>query len=507
MTMTNAWNMLALMRFIFITIFFTFFVSIVDAYSYSYFDQVNEEIPLLTDTVMKRIGENIDKFVEEIKTELATVPFSNQNNTTIFSENFEGQVKIIENRIVPAIKDPQLKIETVTTSLDFPTSMAFLAPDDILVLEKNKGTIRRIMNGTLLPHHILDVNVSALGDRGMLGIAVPQKLDSNNNIFVYFTENLSQNNTSSVEKISNKKDTNSTREHVSNRLYRYKLMNDRLVSPKLLIDIPAEIYGQENFGIHNGGKIRIGPDNNVYLIVGDIGGFATETQNVPNIIPLNATSVILRVSQDGTSIGEILDSKVPISKFYAYGIRNSFGMDFDPVTGKLWDTENGPDHGDEINLVEPGFNSGWSKIMGLTPVETDLDLVRYGGKGKYSNPEFMWEVPVAPTALKFFDSSKFGEVYRNDMFVGDFNNGTLYHFDLDDNRTNLDLEGQLEDRIANSSAELGDVTFGTGFGSITDIEVGPDGYLYVVSLRSEKGTPYPFNENAIGSIFRIRPSE
>ena len=54
-----------------------------------------------------------------------------------------------------------------------------------------------------------------------------------------------------------------------------------------------------------------------------------------------------------------------ISKYYAYGIRNSFGLDFDPITGKLWDTENGPTFGDEINLVEPGFNSGWNKIQGI----------------------------------------------------------------------------------------------------------------------------------------------
>src|SRR5207244_3946121 len=89
--------------------------------------------------------------------------------------------------------------------------------------------------------------------------------------------------------------------------------------------------------------------------------------------------------------------------YYAYGIRNSFGVDFDPVTGKLWDTENGPTFGDEINLVNPGFNSGWSQVMGIWKVGASpgpiigednsnppKKLVFFGGEGKYRAPEFSW---------------------------------------------------------------------------------------------------------------------
>ena len=100
-------------------------------------------------------------------------------------------------------------------------------------------------------------------------------------------------------------------------------------------------------------------------------------------------------------------------------------MHFDPVTGKLWDTENGPSFGDEINLVEPGFNSGWDKVQGIWKVNefwkpdpgdnkkgehqlhADSNLVDFNGKGMYSSPEFTWDSPVAPTALKFFNSNKF----------------------------------------------------------------------------------------------------
>ena len=168
-------------------------------------------------------------------------------------------------------------------------------------------------------------------------------------------------------------------------------------------------------------------------------------------------------------------------------------MDFDPVTGKLWDTENGPGFGDEINLVEPGFNSGWQEIVGTQESSRIGDsalvadnLVDFGGKGKYSDPEYEWSEIVAPTSVKFLDSYNMGKEYANDMFVGDFRNGNIYHFELNKERTKLILDSTLEGRTNEK------IIFARGFGGITDIEVGPDGYLYVVSFDQ-------------GKIFRIVP--
>jgi glucose/arabinose dehydrogenase len=90
---------------------------------------------------------------------------------------------------------------------------------------------------------------------------------------------------------------------------------------------------------------------------------------------------ILRTTQNGQAVGGIgigdgiLGKEDPLNRNYAYGIRNSFGTDFDPVTGKLWDVEKGPLFGDEINLVEPGFNSGWLKIQGIWPIANSTLLV------------------------------------------------------------------------------------------------------------------------------------
>jgi glucose/arabinose dehydrogenase len=373
----------------------------------------------------------------------------------------------------PTIKDPNLKVETVATGLSLPTTMAFIAPNDILVLEKSKGTVQRIVNGQMLAEPLLQVNVSSEVERGMLGIATSKDNQTGTtNVFLYYTE--AQGG-----------------EPVASRLYRYELANDKLVNPVLLLDLPA-VPGPR----HNSGNILIGPDNNLYVSVGDLDGHITLAQNVNGASGVDGSSSILKITQDGQPVGQGILGESGISKkYYAYGLRNSFGMDFDPVSGKLWDTENGASYGDEINFIEPGFNSGWLQIQGMAPVDFEFeDLINFQGKGNYSDPEFVWTDTVGPTAIKFLGSDTLGNQYRNDIFVSDITQGNIYHFDLTGNRTNLILNGLLADKVSNNSTENQDIIFGEGFGGISDLEVGPyDGYLYVVSLGH-------------GSIYRILPN-
>jgi glucose/arabinose dehydrogenase len=384
-------------------------------------------------------------------------------------------------------------VELVSEGLELPTSMAFLGPDDILVLEKDKGTVQRIVNGKMLPEPLLDVNVANKSERGMLGIAVTKNGTTNNTyVFLYFTESVQDGN----DDCPKNDFCNPGNDPLGNRLYRYELVNDKLVNPVLLLDLPAT-----SGPAHNGGAITIGPDNNVYLPIGEL-----REEDIQKVSSIDGRGGILRVTQDGKVVlgggGQgILGNTYPLNLYYAYGIRNSFGIDFDPVTAMLWDTENGPGFGDEINLVQPGFNSGWNEVQGIWPrkggpsediILNPDDLLEFGGKAKYSAPEFTLIPIIGPTALTFLNSDKLGKQYQNDIFVGDVHNGRIYHFDLDEARTGLVLQEPLDDKVADDDSETEDIVFGEGFGSISDVEVGSDGYLYVVSI-------------GLGGIYRIVP--
>ena len=394
---------------------------------------------------------------------------------------------IIEVSAEPVVNDPSLQVVPVITGIKFPTSMEFIGDNDILLLEKNQGTVRRIVNGTMLNEPLLDVNVANKAERGMLGIAITRNETKDGDepkeyVFLYYTE-------------SNSKDGEDLEEGglaLGNRLYRYELENNKLINPKLLLDLPAESGAD-----HQGGVVLIGPDKNVYLVIGDVNHF-NEAQNMLDRKAPDGSSGILRITQNGKLIQheDNLGSVDPLNKYYAYGIRNSFGMDFDPVSGNLWDTENGINCCDEINLVKQGFNSGWARVQGIWELNqsertervgvfdkaSDKEkLVDFDGKGKYSSPEFIWNFSVGPSALRFLGSGKLGHQYMNDIFVGDVNNGNIYHFDLTKDRTALSLNNVLEDKIADKIEELDDIVFAKGLGRITDIEVGPDGNLYILS--------------------------
>jgi aldose sugar dehydrogenase len=410
-------------------------------------------------------------------------------------------------------------LEPVFHGIKFPTSMTFLGPDDILVLEKNNGTVMRIVNGTMLPDPVLDVNVASKNERGMLGIAIAKHENGPTYVFLYFTESKTTDG-----------DDLMGEQPLGNRLYRYDFVDGKLTNPKLLLDLPATPGPS-----HNGGALTIGPDGNVYVAIGDLLARSGKNTTVAGNIQLgndpDGRAGILRITQEGEVVNGhgILGEGHPLNKYYAYGIRNSYGMDFDPVTGYLWDTENGPNFGDEINLVEQGSNSGWKKIQGIWGladrgrpgeiVSEPSDLVTFNRTGKYSPPEFIWNNTVAPTALKFLNSDKLGKQYENDLFVSDFNNGNIYHFDLNQNRTELLKPNgpSLTDRIAQDPKELEETIFTKAAGGITDMELGPDGYLYILSLtgdvRGDDCTPdrkqncvdYDGSSLITGGIFKVVP--
>ncbi len=418
----------------------------------------------------------------------------------------------------PLINDENLQITQLVDELNFPTGIDFLGENDILVIEKNTGQVKRILNGEILTEPVLDVNVASESERGLLGIAILNTkglanpdditpthenlkeesiLDNEEDVkvFLFYTE---------TENVDNG-------EILGNRLYKYDFIDGKLVNPTLLLDLPF-LPGPS----HNGGVLDIGPDYNLYLVVGDINRegnpeYLTLAQNIEDSKMPDGRGGVLRITPDGDPVndGFTLGDEGILDKYYGYGIRNSFGIGFDPVTGILWETENGSNYGDEINVILPGFNGGWRQGLGLsTEYETfknkEFDkskLINFNGKGTYYEPVFTWVDTVAPTAITFINSNIFGEEYENDLLVGSVKQGRIFHFNLNETRTGLDLLSpssgeQLIDKMADVDEELEPVTLGRNFGVITDIEISPfDGAIYVVDGQSKNGKIYQIHPN------------
>lgn len=411
------------------------------------------------------VHENNNRLVQ--KASLSGDENNNVIPAQLSSSNSNSTFQVLPDPSPPTISDPNIRVEKVITGLEMPTSMAFLDNDDIIITQKENGRVRLVSNGILQPQPILQVPVVNNSERGLLGVAIANTTTSSTTktVFLYYTEPVG--------------------DQVKNRLYRYELNGTgNMTGGQLILDLPGEPGPN-----HDGGKIKIGPDRMLYAVIGDLNRDGM-LQNVLEGPPPDDTSVILRVDYDGNGQGIALSGGgADLSKYYGYGIRNSFGFDFDPLTGILWDTENGPAGFDEINIVLPGFNSGWNKVMGPIGREgiTTEDLVQFQGS-HYADPVFSWLQSQGVTDLEIFNSSSLGERYTYNMFVGDYNNANLYFFPINSNRTGLDLGGipGLEDLVADNNEELNAVIFGRGFsGGITDIETGPDGYLYILTLAGD----------------------
>jgi glucose/arabinose dehydrogenase len=402
----------------------------------------------------------------------------------------------------PSVIDPKLKIENFTTELpSYPTSMAFIDSNNLLVLHKG-GELMLVSKGELQQEPVLKLPVNLSVEQGLLGIAISNDTEegftSNNpkKVFLYYTE-LPEGQGDGGE--------------IRNRVYKYDWNGETLENPKLLLDLPVG-------SLHNGGKLLIGPDGYLYAIIGDQNPpvnrddrwqvpieWIGKLQNFADGPDPDDRGVIFRINaSDGSPAADnpfSNDPNNPLSRYYAYGIRNSFGIDFDPVTGNLWDTENGPDVADEINLVKPGFNSGWQRVMGSMPTipnaftallpngVSEAELVNFNGS-YYADPVVTFGNTIGITDIEFFESSRLGEEYTNNTFVGDIKHGNLYYFEVNPERSGFILHPRVTDWWgvggSGGKGQLASVTFGTGFGGITDLETGPDGMLYVLSYGDRK---------------------
>ena len=375
-------------------------------------------------------------------------------------------VILLQNNLLyaqPTLKDPNLQVESFVTGLASPTSMLFLDENNIIVLEKG-GNVRLVRNGVLQGQPLASLDVDIKNERGLLGV---ERVGEN--IFLYATVKDGE---------------------VINRIYKYSLgPGAELANEEVFMDLPGTPSTN-----HQGGKLAVSNDGYLYSVTGELQRNGKD-QNVVNGPGPDFSGAILKTNpNDGSPApnnplqGD--NPKDPINWYMAYGIRNSFGLGVDPVTGTLWDTENGEKSHDEINLVSPGFNSGWKLVMG--PISDsgvgENDLVIFPNSN-YKDPILSFLDSFGITDIEFLNSEKLGAEYSNNAFVGDLGYGNLYRFELNEDRTdfNLDAPG-LNDRVVDNDEELNSILFGQGFAGITDIKTGPDGLLYVLSF--DDGTIY-----------------
>jgi glucose/arabinose dehydrogenase len=395
--------------------------------------------------------------------------------------------------------DPTLQVQTVVPSgLNQPTTMKFLGPNDFLVLEKATGRVRRVLNNVLQAGFVLDVNVNSSSERGMLGIAVAQ--GSPIRVFLYYTEAQGADGGTAL----------------GNRVYRYDWDpgTGTLINPVLILDLPVNPGPN-----HDSGVLLIHPTTGLlYGMIGDVN-HSGQLQNQPAGAAPDDTGVIFRVNQDGTPAAGnpftpycsvtttttcVTSANCPagqtcitnVARYYAYGVRNGFGIEFDPANNNaLWMSENGPSNFDELNKVNAGMNGGWNQITGPGTPGIQWDMP--GAGNTYSQPEFSWQQVVVPTAVNFPFATTWGPSYNDKILVAigpqSVVAGSIYQFPLNAARDALDvtqLPPALQDLVANNTTEANLVRVGQGFGGITDLEVGPDNNMYVVDLNG-------------GRVFRI----
>lgn len=461
------------------------------------------------------------------------------------ANNTAALVTVIDNPPpAPILVDQNLSVKTITNGLDQPTSMAFIGANEFFVLERATGRVQRVLNGQLQTV-ALDLAVNNNSERGLLGIALHPNFPATPYVYLYWTESATGVDTSDVAEVF----------LLGNRVDRYTWNGSVLTFDRNLIKLrafqedegatPGSIIRRGN---HNAGVIRFGSDAKLYIIIGDQGrrGFL---QNVTTAVGPNGkddgwggpepddahlTGVIIRLNDDGTtpadnpfynaSTGLTGTAAENIKKVYAYGIRNSFGMAFDPVSGNLWTQENGDDAFDEINRVSAGFNGGWiqfigpsSRIAEYKSIETTygngtLQQLRWPPSmiadtaavalsrlyslpgSQYTEPQFSWKYAVAPSPIGFVHGNGLGSQFNGDLFVGasrtTLYGGYLFRLKLSGDRQSIaTTDSRLQDKVADNLDKF-DITesesllVGKNFGITTDIQTGPDGNLYVVSLSN-----------------------
>lgn len=496
----------------------------------------------------------------------------------------------------PTMTDTSLRVTPVITGLRQPTSMVFLGPGDFLVLEKASGKVQHVVNGVVV-NTALTLPVNSASERGLLGIALQPDFASSHGVYIYWTQSQSGIVSSDISDVP----------VLGNRVDRFvwSPATQTLTADKNIIKLRSyqadspdpccgSALGQPKRGNHDSGKILFGPDGKLYFQIGDVGrrgqlqnlangpfgpGHPDDQFGGPAPDDAHLTGVILRLNPDGSTpadnpfanvtveqmaqlehqsgvaltTAQLSNITANVHKIFSYGRRNGFGLAFDPMTGILWESENGDDAMDEMNQITAGSNGGWIQIMGpssrladykqietsFTPLQGNLPVagnvpfspidpaifipslqqIRWPPTlianspgqalsrlfvlpgSQYSGPEFSWKWAVAPAGIGFAGGA-LGSQHAGNLFVGGSRTflagGYLFEFHFDNSRRHFAFSDPgLKDGVDDNDYKFDEgqsesLIAGKNFGIVTNIVTGPDGNLYVTSLSN--GTVYMIHQ-------------
>ncbi len=410
------------------------------------------------------------------------------------------------------LTDPRLRSSDWVTGLaNNPTTFTWIGPGEMFVIQKHNGKVRWVKDGVIVGE-VLDLAVNLDNERGGLGITADPDFAGNGYVYIYYS------------KSSTASDTSATASWTDNRVERYTWNGTTLGSafgPR--VAFPADPT-QANGANHDAGVIRFGPDGKLYGQVGDLnrGRIGSGAERVEqNTATSGSSSVggIFRINPDGTIPSDnpfTGESDSAFHLWWSYGIRNGFGMTFDPVDGSLWDTEVCSYIYDEICRVPKGMNSGWLRITGpdardaayfengFTPY--DASDLTYLQNAIYVEPVLSFKDKMAPTAIVFLSSKLFPYDLKNQCVFADFRNHNLYLTPMNAARTEFVLPPGLDDKVADNASERDQLLWGSGFGVVTDAQFGADGYLYVLDYNAMRIIQIrPVTDEVDPSVWQLDP--
>ena len=290
--------------------------------------------------------------------------------------------------------------QRIASGLAFPAAFT-VTTDRILYGERLTGAIRVIDLSTGADRLLFRIpDVAADGDEGLLGVEVHPNYPATPYVYAFVTHSLATGPVNQIVRITHSGGTGT--------------------NLRVLRTLPAG-------PVHNGGRLLFGPGAKLYAVLGEHGTPANAQD------PASLAGKVLRMTASG---GVPTGNPIPGSPVFATGIRNSFGMAFDPRTGRLWESDNGPQCNDEVNRIVAGGNYGWGPSATCAtppqpPANTNLD-----GPSPIL-PRRFFATPIAPTGVAFCDGCGLGADSEGELFMGDYKTGTIRRIGLDTERRRL----------------------------------------------------------------------